>query len=404
VALRKEKPVNDEQMLARVLEAAYVLQEHGQELRALKNHGKAATDKPHTAAPAVDRSPEEKPKAPTLVTANAKPVFRCHNCGNDIVGEEQFCGKCGTARSAHDEPPSLQSKVASLWHMQEERQRAAAAGTSAAPAGAAASAVRRGGERDAAAQESQDYAPSFRLPARDSNGENDLPAMEELPDELRENLARIDSAETAASKAMEEALRDEMIEDLARIDSAEKAASEALVLSSKQNAEDHAHGTEVQASGEHQIWASAANARDFLEQLATSQRRSPLARFWNEHRGDIYLVIAVVLVVFVIRWSVLSRPVNATGRPAVSAAHHKPAPDADLSLFDKLLVSLGIAEAPDAPEDKGNPNTQVWVDLQTAQYYCPGADLYGKTPKGKFTSQRDAQLDQFEPAYRKACR
>jgi len=62
-----------------------------------------------------------------------------------------------------------------------------------------------------------------------------------------------------------------------------------------------------------------------------------------------------------------------------------------------------LAEAPEPPEYKGNPQTQVWVDLHTALYYCPGTDLYGKTPKGKFTTQRDAQLDQFEPAYEKAC-
>jgi hypothetical protein len=68
-----------------------------------------------------------------------------------------------------------------------------------------------------------------------------------------------------------------------------------------------------------------------------------------------------------------------------------------------MLIQLGLAEAPPAPEDKGNPSVQVWVDQRTALYYCPGAELYGKTPKGKFTTQRDAQLDQFEPAYRKPC-
>jgi hypothetical protein len=68
-----------------------------------------------------------------------------------------------------------------------------------------------------------------------------------------------------------------------------------------------------------------------------------------------------------------------------------------------MLISLGVAEAPEPPESKGNPEIQVWVDLPTALYYCPGTDLYGKTPKGKFTTQRDAQLDQFEPASRKAC-
>jgi hypothetical protein len=97
--------------------------------------------------------------------------------------------------------------------------------------------------------------------------------------------------------------------------------------------------------------------------------------------------------------------VAATGhRNEVSAtSNHPAAPDADLSLFDKLLISLGLAEAPEPPPDKGNPDVQVWVDPHTALYYCPGADLYGKTPKGKITTQRNAQLDQFEPASRKPC-
>jgi len=68
-----------------------------------------------------------------------------------------------------------------------------------------------------------------------------------------------------------------------------------------------------------------------------------------------------------------------------------------------MLIQFGLAEAPDPPPDKGKPGVQVWVDQRTALYYCPGADLYGKTPKGKFTTQREAQLDQFEPAYRKVC-
>jgi hypothetical protein len=105
----------------------------------------------------------------------------------------------------------------------------------------------------------------------------------------------------------------------------------------------------------------------------------------------------------VIRWGIWSNhSASATTTPNAAASHRKSA-DADLSLFDRMLIQLGLAEAPPAPEDKGNPSVQVWVDQRTALYYCPGAELYGKTPKGKFTTQRDAQLDQFEPAYRKPC-
>ena len=66
-------------------------------------------------------------------------------------------------------------------------------------------------------------------------------------------------------------------------------------------------------------------------------------------------------------------------------------------------MGLGLAEPPPAPVYLGNPDTQVWVDLHTALYYCAGSQLYGKTPGGKMTTQRDAQQDQFEPANRRVC-
>jgi hypothetical protein len=66
-------------------------------------------------------------------------------------------------------------------------------------------------------------------------------------------------------------------------------------------------------------------------------------------------------------------------------------------------VSLGLADAPDPPPRRGNPNIQVWVDPKTALYYCVGEELYGKAPGGHATTQREAQMDQFEPAGRAAC-
>jgi hypothetical protein len=154
-------------------------------------------------------------------------------------------------------------------------------------------------------------------------------------------------------------------------------------------------------------WSSAAKARDFLEALAETRSPSALTRFWRARRGDFYLAVAVILVAVVIRWGILSNhSAGAAGSgPSASgsAARRRPPADADLSMFDKLLINLGLAEAPEAPEYRGNPNTQVWIDPHTALYYCPGSELYGKTPKGKFASQHDAQLDQFESASRKAC-
>jgi hypothetical protein len=154
------------------------------------------------------------------------------------------------------------------------------------------------------------------------------------------------------------------------------------------------------------VWKSAAKAQDFLESLGATPAPNALTRFWRSRRGDFYLALALVLVVAVIRWGIWTdNSVVATGHGTTpGSAIHKRSPDTDLSAFDKFLIALGLAEAPDQPAQyKGNPDTQVWVDLNTALYYCPGSDLYSKTPKGKLSSQRDAQLDHFEPANRKAC-
>jgi len=162
------------------------------------------------------------------------------------------------------------------------------------------------------------------------------------------------------------------------------------------------------AAHEEVIWSSAAKAKDFLESLAVARDPNALVRLWRSRRGDFYLAIAVILVLFVVGWGVWSSHSGITSSgSAISRSANKtrrPSPDADLSMFDRFLIAVGLAEAPEtAPEYKGNPDIQVWVDLNTAQYYCPGSDLYEKTTKGKLSSQREAQLDQFEPAYRKAC-
>ena len=138
-------------------------------------------------------------------------------------------------------------------------------------------------------------------------------------------------------------------------------------------------------------WISSARARRWLEALEANGG----ARRWLDlHRSDLYLAAAIVLLVVSIG-SLMRSP-----QPAVAQSKN---PQPALSLFEKMLVALDLAEPPATPVYTGNPNTVVWVDVHTALYYCPGADLYGKTDGGKFTTQRDAQIDQFQPAERKSC-
>jgi len=104
------------------------------------------------------------------------------------------------------------------------------------------------------------------------------------------------------------------------------------------------------------------------------------------HRADLYLGVAVFVAVLALLW-----PAAGTPRPA-------------LGPWERALVTLGIAEAP-APvvHLRGDPGLAVWVDPHTALYYCPGEEQYGKTADGRFSPQREAQMDRFEPAGRSAC-
>lgn len=152
-------------------------------------------------------------------------------------------------------------------------------------------------------------------------------------------------------------------------------------------------------------WGSAAKTKEWLE----SQRgtRVWLARNWQEQRANIYLLASgLLLAVVLLEFAAPSLPVAPYKKITAAGTHGQetPPPPPELSLSEKLLVGLGLAEAP-APQavDPGNPDTKVWLDVHTALYYCPGADLYGKTSGGRTVTQQEAREDQFQPAIGKAC-
>ena len=328
----------------------------------------------------VDKSAAREAAAKPTVPAAPAAVI-CGKCGHALGADEQFCGNCGTPRSSDYEQADMQSKVASLWHMQEAMKKPE-------PVESRATDQKKPDQKTA----DQKAKPAQVAPA----------AEKSLADSLEEDLPELF---TPAGMPKKETATD-AADDHSPITAEFESVLADLEVPPEKDKNEEAEvevstSTALTKSERGVAWSSAAKTREYLEQLAGKKQAGSLLNFWNTRRGDIYLAIAVVLVLCVIRWGIWSNhSVSATG--ASTAAHHK-APDDNLSWFDHVLISVGLAEAPPTPESKGRPDVQVWVDTHTALYYCPGAELYGKTPNGKYTSQRDAQLDSYEPAYRKNC-
>lgn len=104
-------------------------------------------------------------------------------------------------------------------------------------------------------------------------------------------------------------------------------------------------------------------------------------------RADVFLGLAVFVSAAALLW-----PAAVPRRPAA------------LDPWERALVMLGIAEAPEPLTHlQGDPGVNVWIDPHSALYYCPGEDQYGKTTDGRLSSQHEAEMDRFEPASRTPC-
>ena len=335
----------------------------------------------------VEKPASKKTEHAAPAPARKSATYSCRKCGHPLLEVEQFCGECGTPRGGDYEPPSMQSKVASLWQMQEAaKKQSAAAFTNEGVAARIVPVQPERSELEVSAEPALEENSPFSIPQDFFGGEEPIhmsPDFERSTTELLENHSEIEN----------------QIEEVEEEDSVDEEATTVEEEASDSSSKPVSQKLTFRAD-----WSSAAAAREFLEQLSSGNRHRSIVQFWNARRGDIYLAVAVILVACVIRWGVWNQTVTTGPQNPAAAAHKKAAADADLSAFDRMLIRLGLAEAPEPVEDRGNPATQVWVDQRTALYYCPGADLYGKTPKGKYTSQREAQLDQFEPAYRKTCK
>lgn len=277
----------------------------------------------------------------------------CRACGNSFVGNETYCGECGASRTSGKYPGSeLQSKWATLW----ERQ------------------VSKG-------EMSLDRAPTFRKAAAGASG-SDSQTSGETAQQQADVSWELGSSNWPAEEEPEES-----------VTPAEREENTAL------------------ARWPAEVQALPAEPEEWSETPAQPEGEWRIEAILREHAGDIALGMAGLILLVAVIWGLSaqrsspSAPANATqGTAQARAVKHKQRPkQPQLTLLERTLVSLGLAEPPPAPEDFGNPDAKVWVDLNTAVYYCQGDNLYGTTPKGKYTSQFDAQQDAFQPAYRKVC-
>ncbi|HEY1801567.1 MAG TPA: GAF domain-containing protein [Terriglobales bacterium] len=350
------------------------------------------------------------------------PVVRCRKCGCPLEAQESFCGLCGTAREITSGPPAFKPARFEPGRFEPAKTGVRSPSfskppTSMEPATPSASFA----EKPSSVVSPPPLSEPLPEPVE---GPPDIPEKSEaLPPELQEILARFpEEPEIIPPPPLNSASASGKIFDSGPIELAAPSAlpnkdaqalptppgstlmepkptepkpselkpTETKLTAPNPPANAAPDGTSSQVppvdTFANPQWKSASETRAWLESVKVPPQRK---HWMAEHRANLYLAAAAVLLLLVL---------FGVGMPA-DLQNGK----AQLSWFDSMLVNLGLAEAPSAPVYLGNPTTKVWVDLHTALYYCPNAELYGKTRGGKFETQREAQQDQFEPASRNAC-
>jgi len=340
-------PVIDETAFQQLLSAAYVMQEHNGRVKKAPQPTKAAASTVSAAPPARSAVAE-----PISFPETKQASSTCQECGSALSRNEFFCENCGAPAERPNN--TTQKNWASLWEMHQISQ----SGTKLTT-------------EDDEVQNAELPIGNAKTAASNETADEEIDLF---PSELEEIVGKF------AEPGEEEATA---------VTAEPKTSVKALTLT---GAVQPAAVTEESTATA--TWASAAKARAWFDSFKPPQKSKDwLREEWIFHRGIISIALAsAVLLAVLFQWA--TRPAPLPGQPR------------GLSAFEQMLVSMGLAEAPPpiSPSPQpGNPNTKVWVDVHTALYYCPGADLYGKTADGKYTSQLDAQRDNFQPSTLKAC-
>ncbi|MGH9822016.1 MAG: hypothetical protein ACREDR_01985 [Blastocatellia bacterium] len=72
-------------------------------------------------------------------------------------------------------------------------------------------------------------------------------------------------------------------------------------------------------------------------------------------------------------------------------------------LFPAVAVPRIIPSLSTAVQKGGKADVKVWVNTNSGVYHCPGTQWYGKTKKGEYMTQKQAQDKGYRPAYGKVC-
>jgi hypothetical protein len=310
--------------------------------------------------------------------AQPRPEHLCQQCGAPVHGDSPLCGRCAVEARPGEE---LQRKWASLWLMSQEQ--------GLWPDRPAEASATRPGEPPAnePGPETVVAAHAAHIHSSQSRDGRTLPiSLHAIGKEEQEEKEQIDSGIDIGEEIKRE-FKDEQGDAVAfdpELDWPVTTSTELRIL-------PELDVSQLAADGKYTSQESSSEAVAIAPRNLRDLRLKDLRLTLRFHRADFYLVLAIIVATVAMVWVLSATP--------APGAHRKPR----LRPWERALISLGLAEAPEPPPRRGNPNISVWEDPKTALYYCAGEDLYGKAPGGHLATQGEAQMDQFEPASRAPC-
>ena len=437
----RHKPVLDEAGFEQLLAAAFVLQQHNDTLRASNPNAdplavlSKLTVVDSTVAADAKRPVHDSPLPPVKEILQAHLLTRCSVCGRQLGTGEEFCGGCGARRPSEAASDDLQGKWASLWYMSQAQYVFPEKDISSEE-------TRRSAEPPLAVAE-PDVTGKIETPVKtklaetvhiyNSPGDLSIRAAEPLSQLLEESRLAKDSSKSEPAAEPSVILNEPPTEPELHVEpggthSAQDsiAGGEPATENKLQPAEERAMEREVgitdaaevipsepwpaslqeiETDYRQDLWrrVNAGTENHVIEVQVDNQETEYLAYesheeaapstadgLWSKAKSSVAKTVALAacaILLLVVLW--VFRP-----SPSSQSPH---------SRLQSLLVQLGLAQSSAHSAYAGNPNTRVWVDVHTALYYCPGSELYGKTPGGRFSKQRAAQEDQFEPSTNIPC-